>query len=59
MQELDYERLYASMMKPASLFDGRVMLDHKKLVDIGFYVHSIGVKCSRPQVHSFRGPNGV
>uniref|UniRef100_A0A914WPX7 UDP-glucose 6-dehydrogenase n=1 Tax=Plectus sambesii TaxID=2011161 RepID=A0A914WPX7_9BILA len=56
-KELDYARLYASMMKPASLFDGRVMLDHNKLVDIGFYVHSIGVKCSRPQAHSVRGPN--
>lgn len=41
-RDLDYESIYTSMNKPAFLFDGRNLLDHKKLVDIGFEVHSIG-----------------
>ena len=48
-QELDYERLYRSMTKPAFLFDGRVMLHHEKLMRIGFDVHSVGIKhCHKP-----------
>jgi UDPglucose 6-dehydrogenase len=30
------------MEKPACIFDGRNVLDHKKLFDIGFNVFSIG-----------------
>jgi UDPglucose 6-dehydrogenase len=40
--ELDYERIYDSMVKPAFLFDGRNLLDHKKLYEIGFNVYPIG-----------------
>jgi len=40
--ELDYERIYHSMTKPAFLFDGRNLLDHKKLYEIGFNVYPIG-----------------
>jgi UDPglucose 6-dehydrogenase len=40
--ELDYERIYNSMVKPAFLFDGRNLLDHKKLHEIGFNVFPIG-----------------
>jgi UDPglucose 6-dehydrogenase len=39
---LDYERIYNSMKKPAFLFDGRNILDHKKLYEIGFNVYPIG-----------------
>lgn len=39
---LDYERIFASMRKPAFLFDGRLILDHAKLTSIGFHVESIG-----------------
>lgn len=39
---LDYERLYASMVKPAFVFDGRNILDHAALRKIGFEVHAIG-----------------
>mmetsp|Transcript_5775 Transcript_5775/g.7499 ORF Transcript_5775/g.7499 Transcript_5775/m.7499 type:complete len:477 (+) Transcript_5775:114-1544(+) len=39
---LDYEKIYASMMKPAFIFDGRNILDHDKLREIGFEVHAIG-----------------
>merc|ERR1712083_278047 len=37
-----YEELYAKMMKPACVFDGRGILNHKALEDIGFEVHAIG-----------------
>ena len=41
-QDLDYERLYAGMERPAFLFDGRNHLDPEKLYRIGFNVYSIG-----------------
>ncbi len=41
-KELDYQRIYDSMAKPAFIFDGRNMLDHQALLDIGFEVYSIG-----------------
>lgn len=41
-KEYDYEKIYASMAKPAFLFDGRNVLDHNKLREIGFEVHAIG-----------------
>jgi UDPglucose 6-dehydrogenase len=41
-KELDYERIYRSMAKPAFLFDGRNLLNHKKLYEIGFNVYPIG-----------------
>ncbi|MDF7808747.1 UDP-glucose 6-dehydrogenase [Pontiellaceae bacterium B12219] len=40
--ELDFQRIYDSMQKPAFLFDGRNMLDHDALFEIGFEVYSIG-----------------
>jgi len=40
--ELDYARIYQSMVKPASIFDGRNMLDHRKLFSLGFDVFAIG-----------------
>jgi len=39
---LDYKRLYASMTKPAFIFDGRNILNHRELQQIGFEVHAIG-----------------
>jgi UDPglucose 6-dehydrogenase len=39
---LDFERIYKNMKKPAFIFDGRLMLDHQKLVKIGFQVDVIG-----------------
>jgi UDPglucose 6-dehydrogenase len=41
-KELDFQRIYDSMQKPAFLFDGRNMLDHDALFEIGFEVYSIG-----------------
>ena len=39
---LDFERIYRSMKQPAFIFDGRNILDHKKLYEIGFNVYPIG-----------------
>jgi UDPglucose 6-dehydrogenase len=41
-RELDYERIFKSMEQPAFIFDGRNILDHKKLFDVGFNVFAIG-----------------
>ena len=30
------------MLKPAFVFDGRMILDHQALLDIGFHVETIG-----------------
>merc|ERR1712107_832984 len=38
----DYDSFYQKMMKPASLFDGRNMVNHDALEKIGFNVHAIG-----------------
>lgn len=37
-----YRTFYGNMMKPAFLFDGRGILDHQEMEDIGFEVHTIG-----------------
>jgi UDPglucose 6-dehydrogenase len=39
---LDYERIFDSMAQPSFIFDGRNVLDHKKLFNIGFNVFAIG-----------------
>jgi UDPglucose 6-dehydrogenase len=44
---LDFNALYSSMMKPAYVFDGRNVLDHHKLMHIGFTVKAVG-KCFTP-----------
>ncbi|MBN2283119.1 MAG: nucleotide sugar dehydrogenase [Deltaproteobacteria bacterium] len=41
-KELDYERIYGVMNKPAFVFDGRNILDHRKLFEIGYNVFPIG-----------------
>jgi len=41
---LDFEKIYESMAKPAFVFDGRNILDHKKLHAIGFSVFPVGKK---------------
>ena len=39
---LDWERVHAGMSQPAFVFDGRNILDHKLLREIGFEVYAIG-----------------
>jgi len=46
---LPYNEFYGAMMKPAFIFDGRSILNHGKLEEIGFEVHAIG---------KGRGPDG-
>lgn len=38
----DYQQVYDAMVKPAFIFDGRNILDHQKLRDIGFIVYALG-----------------
>merc|ERR1712194_112058 len=38
----DYKAFFDKMKKPAYVFDGRGILKHKELEDIGFEVHTIG-----------------
>ncbi len=51
-RDLDYEAIYKSMAKPAFIFDGRNILDHFKLYEIGFNVYPIG---KPPLVHFANG----
>merc|ERR1712050_62945 len=44
-----YQDFFAKMMKPAFIFDGRGILNHRALEDVGFEVHAIG---------KGRGPDG-
>jgi UDPglucose 6-dehydrogenase len=48
---LDYAPLYNKMVKPAFLFDGRLILNHQELRRIGFDVYCIG----KPRVHASDG----
>ncbi|MDQ8185614.1 UDP-glucose 6-dehydrogenase [Pelagicoccus sp. SDUM812002] len=41
-KELDFQKIYDGMFKPAFVFDGRNILDHEKLRKIGFVVYAIG-----------------
>ena len=41
-KDYDYERIFKSMKKPAFIFDGRNILDHKALFEIGFNVYPLG-----------------
>ncbi len=40
--QLDYQRIYDRMVKPAFIFDGRNCLDRQKLHEIGFNIFAIG-----------------
>jgi UDPglucose 6-dehydrogenase len=44
---LDYAKIYASMEKPAFVFDGRNLLDHAELCEIGFNVFPTGKKAMK------------
>jgi len=39
---LDFQKIFDSMAKPAFVFDGRNIMNHQKLREIGFEVHAIG-----------------
>ncbi len=40
---LDYKKIFESMQKPAFIFDGRNILPHKELFEIGFNVIPLGM----------------
>ncbi|MBN1394021.1 MAG: nucleotide sugar dehydrogenase [Pirellulales bacterium] len=46
--ELDYEAIFDRMVEPPFLFDGRNLLDHQRLFEIGFNVFPLG---KPPLVH--------
>jgi UDPglucose 6-dehydrogenase len=48
--KIDYGRVFDSMKKPCFLFDGRNILDHQRLFEIGFNVFPIG----KPALTHFR-----
>jgi UDPglucose 6-dehydrogenase len=48
-KDLDYVRVFKSMNQPAFVFDGRNILDHQKLFEIGFNVFAIGKSPLRHQ----------
>ncbi len=41
-RELDYAKVFASMRRPAFIFDGRNCIDHRAHYDIGFNVYAVG-----------------
>ena len=41
-RHLDYQKIYSSMKKPAFIFDGRNILNHCQLFEIGFNVYPVG-----------------
>ena len=41
-KDLDYKRIFKSMVQPAFIFDGRNILDHRRLYEMGFNVFAIG-----------------
>ena len=41
-RNLDFQKIYNTMTKPASIFDGRNIIDHKRCFDIGFNVYPTG-----------------
>ncbi len=41
-KKLDYKKIFASMTKPAAIFDGRNILDLEKLKELGFRAFGIG-----------------
>jgi UDPglucose 6-dehydrogenase len=41
-KEYDWQRIYDAMLKPAFIFDGRNLLDAKKMNEIGFVFQAIG-----------------
>jgi UDPglucose 6-dehydrogenase len=41
-RNLDFPKIFAGMAKPAFIFDGRNILDHRRCFDIGFNVYPVG-----------------
>ena len=48
---LDFQRVYASMQKPAFIFDGRNILDIPALQKIGFHCWAVGKSLDAPHLY--------
>jgi UDPglucose 6-dehydrogenase len=48
-RDLDFQRIFDAMEKPAFIFDGRNLLDAQKLYEIGFNVYPLG----KPSLNHF------
>ncbi|XP_071538737.1 UDP-glucose 6-dehydrogenase isoform X3 [Panulirus ornatus] len=46
-KKYDYKKMLSVMKKPAFIFDGRKILDHEALINIGFHTETIGKRFSR------------
>ncbi|KAG0711088.1 UDP-glucose 6-dehydrogenase [Chionoecetes opilio] len=46
-KKFDYKRMHEVMKKPAFVFDGRKILDHKALIKLGFHTETIGKRFTR------------
>lgn len=51
--ELDFTKIYNSMMKPAYIFDGRKILNHEELQNLGFHVITIGKRLKQTGLKAF------
>jgi UDPglucose 6-dehydrogenase len=49
--DLDYQAIFQSMVQPSFVFDGRNILDHQALYEIGFNVYAVG----KPPLTHFTG----
>lgn len=54
---LNYKTIYSKMLKPAFIFDGRLILDHHALIEIGFHVEAIGKRLTRDPAKLLRTPS--
>lgn len=54
---MNYRDIYNKMLKPAFVFDGRLILDHHALQDIGFHVEAIGKRLTRDPSKVVRTPS--
>ena len=48
-KDLDFPQLYASMERPALIFDGRNLLDEERVKKAGFLYYRIGRSFGYPQ----------
>ena len=51
LQTYNYTQIYSNMLKPAFLFDGRMILDHDALIALGYHVETIGKRVLRTKVN--------
>lgn len=47
LQTYDYKKMHEVMKKPAFIFDGRKILDHEALIQLGFHTETIGKRFTR------------